>query len=71
MDNTGPRFATVAEFCAWLEQEARRVKLAREAMHGGTLNRYDLIHWADALQWAAHKGRERGGVETDPTDADQ
>lgn len=49
----------LSEFAEYLEAEARRIKILREKHHGGTRNRHDLIYWADALEWAARKARER------------
>lgn len=50
---------TLTQFAEFLEVEARRIKASREMRHGGTRNRYDLIAWADALQWAARKALEK------------
>lgn len=50
---------TPEEFADWLDTEARRLKIAREKAWGGTMRRFDLITWADALQWAARKAREK------------
>lgn len=50
---------TLTEYAAWLEGEAERLRDNRWKMHGGSRNRYDLDHWADALLWAARKARQR------------
>jgi hypothetical protein len=51
---------TLEEFAVWLEAEAARLRDNRWKLHGGSRNRYDLDHWADALLWAARKARRKG-----------
>jgi hypothetical protein len=43
------------DFADFLRREANRLRGARQDHHGGTRARYDLLHWAEALEWAARK----------------
>lgn len=60
-----PRRPTLEEFAGWLEGEAERLHGIRWKLHGGTRNRYDLDHWADALTWAARKARTQAGGQSE------
>lgn len=57
-ERLAPPSTDLNDFAKWLDGEALRLKAQRERLHGGTRERLDLIHWADALQWAAKKARE-------------